>query len=462
MPNTHSNDIIKYLNMLAKYTGLYDTSKEYGDYLLSVSNLLENINPYFEMDEDGNYPKLSGEDIEKIQSLYNKIFEAQKNYDEMLQSMGEVDSFEAERKNLMNQFNAMLGKDVASLSGCIGSSKSLPEIFDNARGVSIDISGQSIEANGANLSSRIPVSYVDDSGKEIKGFFTENTKLDKDSELSELYRKAVEGHPEFEKVFERFFSDRYFNSCFSNIGDLDKYLYEPLMESEVQHAFDQFLVQIEPNHPKGTDPKVVEAAHRKYKEFRQYIQRDDTFGRRFAEFAKGFAMIQNKYSVLYRGAEIDENSVVEERNAAMSVVCDMLGAPNLLARSVKMQITNNGKTMEGVFMEFAEGCDINSIKDDSPLNRINEASMQNPEALDSIATLQVEDFICGNVDRHAGNMFYKFEETENGPRCTGVTGIDNDCSFGKLPPSEYASDLRTTGTNHMLVLGEKTVNILCS
>ena len=47
-----------------------------------------------------------------------------------------------------------------------------------------------------------------------------------------------------------------------------------------------------------------------------------------------------------------------------------------------------------------------------------------------MANLQVLDYICGNVDRHHGNMMYQFEEKDGKVVLTGVCGFDNDSSFG--------------------------------
>ena len=45
--------------------------------------------------------------------------------------------------------------------------------------------------------------------------------------------------------------------------------------------------------------------------------------------------------------------------------------------------------------------------------------------------LQVLDYICGNIDRHPGNILYQFGKDKNGNVVLkGICGIDNDTSFG--------------------------------
>lgn len=463
MPNVNFENIKNYIQLLAKYTDRNRLSNEYGNFLLSLVNLSGCMDKYYQLDENGNYPQLGQEGLEEMRSAYENVFAAQKTYDESFAALGVPDDiFLNDRQELMQDLNTMLGKDLAALSGGIGKDKSLQEILDNARGISLDLSNQNIAVSGANLSSRMPVSYVDDSGKEIKGFFTENSQLDKDREMRELYLKAIEGHPEFERAFTELLDNNWFTVSFGDLSTMNVYLLDQLREKTAEEVAGGFLDHIGPYHPKGTPQDVIERDSQEFNQYRESITKDDTFALRFVEFAKGYAMIENKYNVVLKGAMMSEKDVVEERNAAMSVVADMMGAPDILARSVKMQITRNGETKEGVFMQFAEGCDLSNIKDNSLLNRINGDSMNNPAAFDSIATLQVEDFICGNVDRHGGNMFYQFEETENGPKFKGVVGIDNDCSFGLIPPSSKSDNMRMVGTDHMLVLGEKTANKIMS
>ena len=45
--------------------------------------------------------------------------------------------------------------------------------------------------------------------------------------------------------------------------------------------------------------------------------------------------------------------------------------------------------------------------------------------------MQIIDYICLNTDRHGANMMYHFSN-DNPPKFLGVTGIDNDNSFGTM------------------------------
>ena len=130
---------------------------------------------------------------------------------------------------------------------------------------------------------------------------------------------------------------------------------------------------------------------------------------------------------------------IETRNVAMSDIGDVLGVPDLLARSTTAQIMSGGAIIDGVLMNKAEGIDIQNIGYGHPMTLIGEeqapAVYNQPEALKKLADLQVLDYICMNGDRHELNMTYQFDEfgTDH-PKFTGIQGFDNDASFGTNTP----------------------------
>ena len=130
-------------------------------------------------------------------------------------------------------------------------------------------------------------------------------------------------------------------------------------------------------------------------------------------------------------AGIKKNANISNRNCAMTDIAQMLGCGNLLATSVPLTVEIDDRKVEGVFMEHVEGTDINRLKEDDLIFKADSSSFENPKVLRQITDLQVLDFICGNVDRHMGNMIYQFEKDKNGKvALTGIKGIDNDCSLG--------------------------------
>ena len=131
---------------------------------------------------------------------------------------------------------------------------------------------------------------------------------------------------------------------------------------------------------------------------------------------------------------------IDLRNVAMSEIGDVLGVPKLLARSVPAKVELDGRIVDGVFMEEAEGIDYMKAEPGTAMASITEEmapEVFNTEGLKDLADMQILDYICLNQDRHRGNMFYRFEGLETGhPRFLGVQGIDNDLAFGTRVPAD--------------------------
>ena len=151
----------------------------------------------------------------------------------------------------------------------------------------------------------------------------------------------------------------------------------------------------------------------------------------------------------------------DSRNSAMSTVAGLLGVPELVAYARPMVIHKEDGTMiEGTFMAEADGFDPNN-----PGNyvrfRINNAGRQRAltgsreEFFRKISELQALDFICGNGDRHAGNVFYQIDDSGI---FHGIQGIDNDLSFG-LNPKDFYSDIKEMVVpRHMGVISKEMAN----
>ena len=128
---------------------------------------------------------------------------------------------------------------------------------------------------------------------------------------------------------------------------------------------------------------------------------------------------------------LNMNGRINRRNSAMSKMADFLGCPDLLARAESVKINLNGRPVRGTFMKKAVGSDVRSDSPDPLFFKTTEYSAENLQLKKQLADLQILDFLCGNPDRHVGNMLYQMEERPDGSvKVTGIQGIDNDCSFG--------------------------------
>ena len=123
---------------------------------------------------------------------------------------------------------------------------------------------------------------------------------------------------------------------------------------------------------------------------------------------------------------------MDKRNSAMSVVAELFGCGDVIAKSRNMNLVIKDKdktikTVKGTAMDECVGCDLYKMDYDSELyNRLSEDSLENnPKLVRQIADIQALDFICGNFDRHMGNIMYGFDK--NGKLL--IQGFDNDGSF---------------------------------
>lgn len=134
---------------------------------------------------------------------------------------------------------------------------------------------------------------------------------------------------------------------------------------------------------------------------------------------------------LGRGKE----SELTDRNVATSRIAELLGVGSIVAHSEKMVVKEGDKTREGCFMEFAEGTDFNSKKETTMRTVAEKVEFsRNPGFYKDQSTIEMLDFLCGQMDRNPGNMFYKLSEPGPDGKCNviGLQGIDNDLAFGTI------------------------------
>ena len=131
-------------------------------------------------------------------------------------------------------------------------------------------------------------------------------------------------------------------------------------------------------------------------------------------------------------AMIDKGAEISKRNVATSRMAKMLGFENLVTKSSLVNLKFNGKTMQGVSMEEAEGEEFQTIRENAEKGK--KRKVYTTECFRKLLNLQVFDIICGQVDRNATNYFGKVTQTDNKTvmQVEDIKGIDNDTSFGNL------------------------------
>ena len=166
-------------------------------------------------------------------------------------------------------------------------------------------------------------------------------------------------------------------------------------------------------------------------------------------FFSDYLRVLNKIDILETSG-ITVNSRIDQRNCAMTTMAALLGQPDLIAKSRPVILNQNGQNQQGVFMEQVDGLDLNRI-DPKGINLDYDSFIyDHPDFLRSIADLQILDYICGNTDRHLGNMVYQTRSLDTNLCFTGLTGIDNDTSFGTITEAK----MNMTNPADMFVVSE--------
>ncbi|MBQ6159562.1 MAG: hypothetical protein IJK24_01520 [Oscillospiraceae bacterium] len=154
-----------------------------------------------------------------------------------------------------------------------------------------------------------------------------------------------------------------------------------------------------------------------------------------------------------RDLGLQEGQRFDHRNSAMTAVATLMGMNHMVAKSENMKfLDENGEEVEGTFMEFADGLDLHGKNGLKEFNKVSDDPFAPPcDALEQIADLQAFDYLCGNADRHGGNMSYYVDE--NG-KFTGIKAFDNDTSFGVIPIDKKKGLFRQAGLNDLKVITE--------
>lgn len=331
--------------------------------------------------------------------------------------------------------------------------RSLPELLEEVRTRTLDTRGTELKDKLGNAqNSRQPLTFLDDRGREITGVFTPR----KDSDIWERWdrsfrrgastakRLSPEGKEILEKLMDRMGSPEGARVLGvpenADRGTRLAAFYSRIMQKYKTTVTNEMLEVISElsstPEKKLTGAEVKKALGNAVNFIAQAIDDDGT------------AIINNNII-----ARIHDGARIDNRNAAMSAVAELLNVPKLLAKSVPMKIIDkNGNIIEGTFMREAEGVDVSNIRDEDGGYGSEALKDHDGRGLKSIADLQVLDFICGNTDRHAHNVTYQFDKQTG--KFIGVQGYDNDTAFGTLIPQKGDFVAHLTKPENMLAVSQ--------
>ena len=320
-------------------------------------------------------------------------------------------------------------------------------------------SDQTVHQVGKTLSKREFVRFMDEKGRDVNGVFTAKRK---DAVYETIDRAMMETYSQKAKNKDGL------NMLYALLNEAKNHSKRPkdaILDNEDYNALHELMSNITDYNPENHGYKVnddkLAAYLAKVNPPYSKAQIINCIGSDLLVEVSDFLTDYATQVMANMGeAGISDDSRIDTRNAAMSAAADLFGVSNLLARSRPMTLTmldDDGKPyeQEGTFMMKAEGVDLNNSNTGS--NKLTADSLKgiDGKAIQQLADLQALDFICGNVDRHMGNIFYQLDK--NG-KLTGIIGIDNDCSFGEFVPKGGESRRRLAGLDNMRVMSESMAN----
>lgn len=333
--------------------------------------------------------------------------------------------------------------------------KSIHDILREGRTITLDVGEQKLSTVGGSVSKRVPLSVNLPDGKKLEGVFTPKDEETMTQRGERLLKQTIErtrdqaGKRLLQNVLDGFSADdpklddetRRKNY----IAFLKRSICQPENPTapEITNINDMMIdgKRLATLLGKLADPPMTQEAVLKVCDLNA-----------LRDLANGIADFVGT-ALEYDEAGIDPDQRIDNRNAAMTTVSVLLGVPKLVCRSIPLKLRGaDGKSAEGTIMDLAEGFDFNNLPPEAEKIEYSAIKTEDMGWLKSVADLQVLDFICGNVDRHRGNMFYQFEGDP--PKLKGVQGIDNDMDFGTIVPKKGKGQKRLSGTASINAVSE--------
>ena len=317
------------------------------------------------------------------------------------------------RENVVEYIQKIVSKDLMSLNRLDKDNPGmLDAAFEASRAMRIEIPQELSHRVGGQMSDRFPVK----SNYGVKGYFTARTSAAQDDKWNKLVDSI-----------EKIGLDQEYMNIFNGLRTNHQLRMD--LEQEItlkeEHTIQNFMVKL--NICKRTSW------------VKEMLEHDEKLAKVMKILATDGVKLLTPYNMVDR-LGYDPYTRNDNKNAAMYAVAKRLGCERIIAKAVPMVVVNGKQIIKGTFMESAEGCDLSNLKSSDQLWRYNhQESPYHKGLFRDLADMQVLDYICGNVDRHKGNMLYKTEKIDGKVKITGIVGIDNDASFpeGKFKGFEF-------------------------
>lgn len=394
--NTGVKNRINYFERLVKEDAKFAVNDEkYGEYLKSLGTLVGLTNEIYG-ENDG---KLDKEKYEALVRQYLDVMQKSIDYKEK--------STDKTRMSIVNYIQKVISKDLKALNDLDKEKPgNIKNIFETSRTMKVVVSSEMTHRVGGQLSDRFPMKNGDK-----KGFFTARIDTAQDEKWKKVLNsvKDLKLSKDIQEMFDELEHDHELRKEVYSVVFSKRFKEESERRKALAETFGLFDDHEEKYETIEKDQKLVKALD---------ILLNDT------------PKLLAPYNIQKR-LGLDPYTRNDNKNAAMYDVAKFLGCERVIAKAVPMVVVNGDKVIKGTFMENAEGSDLSNMKPKDPMWSYDEKqSPYNKGLYCDLADLQLIDYICGNVDRHKANMFYKTKKDKDGSvKITGLVGIDNDASF---------------------------------
>lgn len=392
--------------------------------------------PYY---EEGRV--LNDKDIDTIFSNYDNLLRA---CDDYLRNTKDVPDtgYDVGRAYCIRALRGIVVEDMRALNESMGvtaEQRTLLDVVQRGRTIQASVDRpDEIKTVGGDMSSRIPVRLRCEDGSIEEGFFTAGSTLE-DFKARMVRLKAETRERYGEESVEYSIAKAV---CIEDMDDMkdtrkpryaqikalsDRKIVDEISEKPeiMQDALRPFFMLLDENAQSrlmDNNPSEENTALRRF-----FINM--TFD---ASKYAGVFYTNNQYAGLPAGERIDK------RNTAMSMVASYLGMGKIIAGSRSFEMKIGDEIRQGTFQQKATGTDIKRITEDNEIVEIGKnfqygdfSALDTSALKQQLSDLTVLDYICGNADRHSGNMLYFTGKDRSGKVVlTGIKGIDNDMSFG--------------------------------
>ena len=419
----------------------------------NLQQLLEAMEPYETSDDEGNYPPITQQEYQRINTIFDNTvtsvgaFIKENNNNNNIEDDVRIQL----SKNLNKEFLSKAYVEFKNVKP--NPNKSLHESMENFRYQNVELTNEDLNRLGGNLSSRLQMT-IDLDGKKTKGVFTKNTKYDPAKQYSDILDEMKLKYGKFDSFWESLGSQEYMRSGLDSftpnlfMNGAEAVVYDTSPESK-QQALDSI-----PIVARWSDYPEIEEEYNKYRDD------PDFYGAMF-DFSTKATKLATSISVNEDLLGIQPGQGIDIRNSAMSSVANLIGVDDLIAKSKNITVQMpDGSYENGTFMEFVESKDITHLDSVDEMRVYGIDAYDNKEVKTQLSNLQVLDYICGNVDRHLGNMLYRFDP--NTHKLASIKGIDNDASFFKRHLQKDEGLNQLTGIKKMRVIDEKMAQKLLS